>query len=201
MTQAIRIYVEGGGDSRDQKADLRQGFNAFFATVKAAATDKRIRWDTIVAGSRGRCFDAYCRALEEHPNAFNVLLVDSESPVCGEPLEHLHSRDGWEVTIRQGACHLMAQMMEAWLVADRDALARYYGQGFLDSSIPRNDNVEDIDKADLESALDAATRKTQKGSYKKIRHGAALLARIDPAVVRKKAPHCDSLFQTLESLV
>ena len=85
MTNAIRIYIEGGGDSAQQKASLRQGFDVFLAAVKYAATDKGIRWDTIVAGSRNRCFAAYCRALEDHPDALNLLLVDSESPVCGKP--------------------------------------------------------------------------------------------------------------------
>ena len=95
----------------------------------------------------------------------------------------------------------MAQTMEAWLVADRDALGEYYGGGFLDSAIPDNTNVEEIDKATLESALDAATRGTQKGKYRKIQHAADLLARMNPGVVRARAQHCDRLFRTLESLI
>lgn len=201
MTHGIRIYIEGGGDSRDQKASLRQGFSAFFATVKDKARGNCMHWDIVVAGSRRRCFDAFRKALEDHPDAFNILLVDAECPVSREPQEHLRNRDGWTIEAQEGAWHLMVQMMEAWFVADPDALAGYYGQAFLDSAIPRSTNVEQIDKAPLESALDAATRHTQKGSYKKIKHGADLLALINPAVVRRKAPHCERLFRRLESVI
>jgi len=166
-----------------------------------AARNKHIRWAVIPAGSRGRCLDHFCNACEDHPGAFNILLVDAESAVCAKPREHLCNRDGWIIEAPEDACHLMVQTMEAWLVADRAALAQYYGGGFLNSAIPDNPNVEEIDKATLESALDAATRGTQKGKYREIQHGADLLARIDPEVVRARAQHCDRLFRTLESLI
>jgi len=201
LTEEIRIYVEGGGDSSHGKARLRQGFNAFFGAVIDAARNKRTRWAVIPAGSRNSCFDDFCNACKDHPDALNILLVDAESAVCKKPREHLCNQDGWGVEAPEEACHLMTQTMEAWLVADRDALSEYYGQGFLSSAIPNNTNVEDIDKAMLESALENATRGTQKGSYKKIRHGADLLSQIDPKIVRAKAQHCERLFQTLESLI
>lgn len=201
MTEEIRIYVEGGGDSSHGKARLRQGFNAFFGAVIDAARNKQIRWAVIATGSRNSCFDAFCNACEDHPDAFNILLVDAESVVCTTPLEHLHNQDGWIIETLEETCHLMVQTMEAWLVADRDALGKYYDRGFLNSSIPDNTNVEEIDKARLESALDAATRHTQKGSYMKIKHGADLLALINPEVVRAKAQYCERLFQMLESLI
>lgn len=201
MTYGIRIYIEGGGDSHHQKASLRQGFNAFFGAVRDAARNRCIHWDVILVGSRNSSFDAFCNACEQHRDAVNILLVDAECAVCKEPREHLRNVDGWTIEASKEACHLMVQTMEAWLVADRDALGRYYGAGFLSSSIPGNTNVEEIDKATLESALDAATRHTQKGSYTKIKHGAALLALIDPAVARAKAPYCERLFRTLEALI
>ena len=95
----------------------------------------------------------------------------------------------------------MAQTMEAWLIADLAALKKYYGREFLESAIPRNQDVENIDKRTLESALDTATRRTQKGSYHKIRHGAELLRLINQDVVCGKAMHCKRLLQMLESLM
>jgi Domain of unknown function (DUF4276) len=114
------------------------------------------------------------------------------------PKEHLKSRDGWNLPdISAEHYHLMVQMMEAWLVADRDALSRFYGQGFNASAIPRNPNVEQIGKQDLESALKEATRHTAKGEYHKIHHGPKILSQLNVARVRQAATHCSRLFMTL----
>ena len=91
----------------------------------------------------------------------------------------------------------MVQMMEAWIIADIDALDAFYGQGFLRKSIPNPDNVESVEKRRVETSLANSTRHTQKGQYHKIKHGPQLLATIDPRVVRKKAPHCKDLFINL----
>ena len=95
----------------------------------------------------------------------------------------------------------MVQMMEAWLVADVAALERFYGQGFRRNAIPARDDVENIDKADLDGALRNATRDTQKGEYHKTRHGARLLEELDAATVRSKAPHCERLFAMLSAKI
>ncbi|MFQ5808556.1 MAG: DUF4276 family protein, partial [Armatimonadota bacterium] len=93
--------------------------------------------------------------------------------------------------------HLMVQTMEAWLVADGATLRAFYGQGFRANQIPRRGHVEDILKADLERALQAATSHTQKGEYHKIRHASKLLELVDVSIVRERAPHCDRLFTTV----
>jgi hypothetical protein len=92
----------------------------------------------------------------------------------------------------------MVQTVEAWLVADVDAVSKFYGQGFNANTIPKNPNVEQISKEDLESTLKRATRNTPKGEYHKIKHGPKLLGQVDVSKVRKAAPHCDRLFVTLE---
>lgn len=110
--------------------------------------------------------------------------------------------DGWERPgVADEQCHLMVQMMEAWIVADIDAIESYYGTGFRRHAVPARNDVEAIDKATLERSLEDATRYTRKGLYHKIRHGSALLCRINPETVRSKAPHCDTLFATLETKI
>lgn len=91
----------------------------------------------------------------------------------------------------------MVQTMEAWLVADRDALSRFYGQHFNANRLPNNPNVEEIERQTLALALADATRHTQKREYHKIRHGPALLKMVDVTKVRQAAPHCERLFATL----
>lgn len=38
----IAIYVEGGGDSAQQKAELRQGFDSLLGRLKSRALEKGI---------------------------------------------------------------------------------------------------------------------------------------------------------------
>jgi hypothetical protein len=93
----------------------------------------------------------------------------------------------------------MAQTVEAWLVADPDALASYYGQGFQRTALPKHTDIEAIPKEQLYRSLERATAKTQKKQYTKIRHCADLLGRLNRDRVRQRAAHCDLLFRTLEA--
>jgi hypothetical protein len=93
----------------------------------------------------------------------------------------------------------MTQAMEAWFIADVAALAGFYGQEFHQGGIPRNPDVEQIPKAQLETSLRDASRHTQKGEYHKTRHAWRLLQLIDPEVVRQASRHCDRLFTTLQT--
>ena len=52
MVKEIRIYIEGGGDDRDTKRQMRQGFSGFLKDLVQIARSKRIKWDIIVCGSR-----------------------------------------------------------------------------------------------------------------------------------------------------
>lgn len=198
MVREIRFYIEGGGDSKDTKGFLRQGFSTFLKDLISLARNKRIRWQTITCGSRQAAFDAFKTALRQHPESFNVLLVDSEGPVTTRPWHHLHERDRWQVAeLSDDQCHLMTQAMEAWFIADIRALANFYGAGFYENRIPRTPDVEQIAKGQLEACLRDATRETQKGEYHKTRHAPKLLEMIDPATVRHASRHCERLFAGL----
>lgn len=200
MVNEIRIYIEGGGEAHRGKSELRRGFSGFLRELQESARARRVHWSIIACGSRSETFRDFQNALDSHPEAFNVLLVDSEEPLylANGPREHLRQRDHWSPPkINDDHYHLMVRMMEAWLVADVEALAHYYGEGFISNAIPKILNVEQIEKMTLETALKNATHKTQKGEYHKIKHGLELLTRIDVAKVRKAASHCDRLFQTL----
>lgn len=90
--------------------------------------------------------------------------------------------------------------MEAWFIADIDTLKKFYGQGFKEDSIPKNPNVEQIDKDALEPSLKAATRNTTKGEYQKIQHASQLLG-LDVTKVRTASRHCERLFTTLAEII
>lgn len=203
MVDEIRIYVEGGGDGAYGKAQIRVGFGQFLRDPAAQARNKRIRWSVIACGSRNDTFDDFKEALRTHPDAFNVLLVDSEGSVAVglPPWQHLLRRPGdWWLRpdgYSDEQCHLMVQTMESWFVADIDALNRFYGHGFHRSRLLGNPKVEEIDRHTLASNLRDATRGTSKGEYHKIQHARKLLETVDVNKVCRAAPHCRRLFEVL----
>ena len=128
--------------------------------------------------------------------------MDAEGPVARSPWEHLRGRDNWSIQgIHNDHCHLMVQVMEAWIIADIEPLRKFYGQGFNSNSIPRRKNIELIAKDDVQRALIQATQNTQKGEYHKIRHGPKILALVDVNKIRNRAQHCDRMFTTLSNKI
>ncbi len=91
--------------------------------------------------------------------------------------------------------------MEAWFLADPDALSTYFGSHFDKSKLPPANQAENTEKNGINRALMNAVQKTPAKEYKKIRDGAKLLEKIDPAVVRTHCKWCDRFFNTLEELI
>ena len=87
--------------------------------------------------------------------------------------------------------------MESWFLADVEALKTYYGPDFRARRLPRNPDVEQVSKKDVERGLKAATCDTTIGEYHKTRHAPALLARIRAERVQVAAPNCKRLFDVL----
>jgi Domain of unknown function (DUF4276) len=198
----VAIYMEGGGDSRDSKAALRQGMDVFLDPLKAAARARSWRWKLVCCGPRQDTFGAFVHALRSGESAVVVLLVDAEGPVIAPPSAYLQAREGWDLRdVPDGVVHLMIQTMEAWIVADALALATYYGQRFNANSLPKALNLETVPRTRLASALERATRSTQKGAYHKIRHASDLLQRIDRQKVQRRCPSCARLFDTLGGVI
>ena len=134
----VAIYMEGGGAGRDSKAALPQGMDAFLDPLKQAAREKKLHWKLVRCGPRDEAFRGFRNALRDGDDDMVVLLVDAEEPVEAEARAHLRARDGWELTgINGRSVHLMVQTMEAWIVADVDALRGYYGQRFNQGALPR----------------------------------------------------------------
>jgi hypothetical protein len=203
VVSEIRLYVEGGGKGSDKRR-FREGFRAFFKKIDGLAGEKRIQVRIISCGARTEAHSDFLRAIETHHDALNILLVDSEQPVDHKlnPKEHLRSVDKWSLpNCSADTCHLMVQAMEAWFIADIQALVGFYGQDFNRNSIPAHQNVEAIPKATLEDSLRSATKKTKKGAYHKGKHSHEILKRIDPDLVCKRAPHCEKLFDVLTKAI
>jgi len=200
----IKLYVEGGGKGSHKRATikLQQGFDAFLRELKDAARDKKISFKVIPSGSTTDTFEEFIFSVENSPQSFNLLLVDSDEAIAdGETARDFLQRKykKWKLQkIEVEQCHLMVQVMESWFIADVEALKDFYGQNFRESAIPKHQkNVEAIEKATVENSLKKATAKTQKGEYQKIGHGAKILEKINPRKVRDAAPHCEKLFDSI----
>jgi len=207
----IHIYVEGGGDTAQQKSDLRQGFDCLLSRAKDKAREKRFRWSLIPCGGRQQAYEAFKNALKAKPLAINILLVDSEDPVsifadqgidAMIRVEHLKQRDNWAFDgVKPVHVHLMVQCMEAWIIADVDALKKFYGQGLLDNCLPKRDNLEEEPKINIYNKLRQATSHTQQGEYGKIKHASKLLKSIDVVKVEKRCPRFKEFMRWLEETI
>ena len=71
---------------------------------------------------------------EYNAESFSALLVDSEGEVDEKEtpktyLQKISAKFDFK-NVEENQCHLMAQMMESWFLADKEKLAEFYGQGF-----------------------------------------------------------------------
>ena len=196
---SVTLYVEGGGDEEKLKRECRRSFRSFLEKAGLKGSMPSI----VACGSRQKAYNRFRTEFSgDDRNA--MLLVDAEGPVtapatAAQPWQHLQASDGWRrpAWATDAQCHLMVQMMESWFLADREALAAYYGQGFRAGALPSNTRIEDVAKDDVIDGLEQATRNTSKGRYSKGRHSFDLLARLAPAKVTNASPYAKRLIDTL----
>lgn len=185
MVKELRIYYEGDGA-------LKPGFRIFLREVWDVALARRCSVRLIEV--KGRPVRDFHKARRANPEAWNILLLDSEEAIT-VPLS--------EFCLRKNLAGLfdsvfwMAQCMESWFLADIECLKNYYDDGFQETAMRGNPQVEQIPKQDVHSRLNVATRNSGKGKYHKTRHAPDLLGRIKPELVKAAAPNCKRLFESL----
>ena len=94
----------------------------------------------------------------------------------------------------------MVQVMETWLLADRDLLKRYFGAEFRENALKQWRPLEAVPKATVLDALKRATANCAT-RYAKGKVSFELLARVDPALVEAACPHAKALLNRLRMLV
>ena len=198
----IRIFMEGGGAGAGGKATIRRGMDGFLGLLKHAARMAGLRWTLVPCGSRHETCKRFLEALNHARQWVAILLVDAEAAMTAGPREHLRQQDGWDLeAVREGAVHLMVQVMETWIVADPEALAQYYRHDFNPRKLPRRPDLEREPKIQVLKGLKNATRHTRKGRYNKVGHAGELLGLIDPARVQARCRHCGRLFDELDRII
>lgn len=196
---SIKLYVEGGGNSKALRTACRKGFRLFIEN--AGISCRQIGVGIVACGSRQNAYDSFATAYSTGDSS-PMLLVDAEDALTtASPWDHLRNRDGWSRPngSTDGQCHLMVQIMESWFLAHRATLASFYGQNFQGTALPGNLQVEQIRKTDVLDGLAHATRNTQKGRYDKGPHSFDILARLDPGTVEAAAPFAKRFLDTLRA--
>lgn len=196
----MRLYVEGGGDSKTLRTACRQGFSEFLTKAGFKGRMPRI----VSCGGRRAAYDDFCTALNQKIPA--MLLVDSEAPyVLASPWEHLSQRTGDKWSKPSGAtdeqCHLMVECMETWFLADKETLKSFFGQGYKASALPANSQpIETVAKQTVYDALKNATKDCKtKAEYGKGEHSFLLLAKIDPMKVAAASPEAKRFVADLKT--
>ena len=87
--------------------------------------------------------------------------------------------------------------MESWFLADRDALASFYGRRFNKNKLPGSANIEEVSKQDIFRALENATRSTQKGKYSKGSHSFDVLGTLNAGCVEDASRYAKRFLNTL----
>lgn len=170
----LRLYFEGDNG-------LKPGFHKFLKEIVDVARSQRCKFQLVEAN--GNPVQDFRDAFKTHRDAWDVLLLDSEDPQ--EFQLRKKSLEGCD----PDSIFWMVQIMESWFLADIDALKALFGG----SVTTGNPNVEQIPKEDMLERL----KKAANGEYHKVKHGTKLLGLVDPAKVRKAAPHCDRMFTAI----
>lgn len=205
VKRCVRIYIEGGAQGKTEDSDFRRAWKRFLNELHDISTKNGYHSLEVVRGkSRGNAYERFVTHKASHPDDLCVLLVDSETEVpTGKSVwDIVANREGdkWErpqwATDRH--LYLMVHFVETWLVADPEALQKYFKSGFNASKLPTTE-LERRSKSSIEEALKIATKDTKKGPY---RHGQAheILELVLPSRVRTLY-HCSRLFDTLGRLI
>lgn len=176
----VAIHFEGN-------RELAEPLKNFIATAEPAAKG-RIR--CIFGRGRNQAIDDFQLAASKDPYAARLLLLDSEGPV-----EKVHVD-----SIPRESIAWMVQLMEAWFLADRNALTAYFGADFREQALPANPQIEQVPKADVLRGLKEASRNTRKGPYAKGADTHRILGLLDPGRVRQAAPNCDRFLKRVAEL-
>jgi Domain of unknown function (DUF4276) len=189
-----KIYIEGGGEGQLLDTLFRQGWTAFFRS-----TGLEGRMPRVVRGQgRDPTIDLFATAgTNPRPGELPLLLVDSEGPFEARTAwEHLGQRP---LGAGDDQAFLMVQVMEAWFLADRDLLRRYFGSSLRDNALPAWPSIEDVPKEDVLNTLRRATAACPV-PYSKGKVSFELLTELSPQRVEAACPNARRLLDRLRNL-
>ena len=196
MVAEVTIHFEG-------HRNLRHGFHKLFEPHKERARRRRTRFNLIAGGSRAEVVKDFLRSCRWQPSNVNVLLIDSEGPVSdtASAIRSLRTQSYWDgsVACDDDQINLMVQAMEAWFIADPQALIGHFGHDFNVKVLPSPQNAESVAPGDLTAAIREGLRNSgrRRRGYDKVADGVRLLQLIDDARVSQHCRHFKRLVDHL----
>ena len=195
----IKLYVEGGGDSKSQHVNCREGFRKLLENAGFKGKMPRI----VACGGRRTVYDKFITSVNSNESDYNpMMLIDSETRVTNHNLwEFLKESEGWDKPDNSddSQVQLMAQCMETWCVVDRETLRSFFGQCLNEASLPPLNNLESRDKKEILQALENATCQCEKDrKYKKGKRSFKLLGELNTDVLMNELYYFKRLCETLE---
>ena len=197
---SARIYAEGGGPGQLYDSLFRAAWKEFFQSAGLAGRLPRV----IRGEGRSQTFDLFITAVQTHrAGEVPFLLVDSEDPVqAGHSVwQHLKARDNWDKPegVSNDHAFLMVQVMETWLIADRELLRNYFGGALREQHLPHWPALEAVSKPTIFAALNQATAGCSK-PYAKGKVSYELLSKLNPALVETACPYARKMLDKLRTL-
>lgn len=186
----IVLYVEGGGNRKDQQARCREGFRKLLEKAGFVGNLPGI----VACGGRNATFDQFKTAVHNSgADSCPILLVDSEdipSNPHATAWVHLKARDNWDRpdSVENDQAQLMVTCMGTWIMADHAALRSYFGGSINKGKLFSTIELEKRDRHAVQEALVAATRKCPK-TYQKGDRSFEILAELDPETLKAHLPH------------
>ncbi len=183
-----RIYIEGGGDSKELRTRCREAFRKLFGSRFSGRMPR-----LVACGGREQVYSDFCVACGStaSPQSYIAMLVDSEDSLAdvNETWQHLSRRDGWTRPAVAGneQVLLMTTCMETWIVADRATLREHYGAELRENALPPLTNLEGRPRDEILESLERATSDCSNG-YKKGKRSFDVLAKIKHETVENHLP-------------
>ena len=194
MVAEVTIHFEG-------HSNLRPGFHKLFEPHVNHARQQRIRFKLIAGGSRTEAVKDFQRSCRSQPSNVNILLIDSEGPIpdTASAIQSLRAQRFWDgsVACDDDQVNLMVQAMEAWFIADPQALVNHFGQDFSIKALPSPQNAESVSPSDLTTAIHEGLRNSGRRRYDKVTDGVKLLQLIDRVKVGQYCQHFQRLMDYL----
>jgi hypothetical protein len=190
---SAHLYLEGGGNSKEEKIRCRE---AFATLLKSQGFSGRMPRLT-ACGGRAAAFDDFQTAhTTAKPCHFIGLLIDSEDPLAmpknpqeQQTWEHLRQRDDWAQP--NGATDnqvlFMTTCMETWIAADRETLRAHYGQGLNENQLPPTTSLESRHRHTVQDSLEKATSACSN-AYRKGKRSYEVLGKLKPDVLAALLP-------------
>ncbi len=184
---STRIYIEGGGDSKQLKVQSRKGFRQLLERCGFSRRMPRL----VACGGRSAAYGDFKTAHESNKAEYVAMLIDSEKPVSNpeETWDHLRNCDRWERP--DGADNeqvlFMTTCMETWIVADRDTLRQHYGSSLQESALPSLISLEQGNRQDIQEGLKRATRNCSN-AYQKGKRSFEILGKLEPETMESHLP-------------